>query len=93
MGGRAEVRVLAAAALAEVITAAVAAVGGNIALVRDGDIVAVDAEKGTINVELSDEELSLRRQSWKPKSPMYTRGALAKYAKMVGPACDGAVTH
>ena len=70
-----------------------AQVGGNIALVRDGDIVAVDAEKGTINVELSDEELAVRRRSWKPKTPMYTRGALAKYAKMVGPACDGAVTH
>ncbi len=70
-----------------------AQVGGNIALVRDGDIVAVDAEKGTINVELSDEELAVRRRSWKPKTPLYTRGALAKYAKMVGPACEGAVTH
>ncbi len=70
-----------------------AQVGGNIALVRDGDIVDVDAEKGTINVELSEAELALRRKSWKPKAPMYTRGALAKYAKMVGPACDGAVTH
>ncbi len=70
-----------------------AQVGGNIALVRDGDIVDVDAEKGTINVELSDAELALRRKSWKPKAPMYTRGALAKYARMVGPACDGAVTH
>ncbi|MGC8540705.1 MAG: dihydroxy-acid dehydratase [Phycisphaerae bacterium] len=70
-----------------------AQVGGNIALVRDGDIVDVDAEKGTITVELSDAELALRRKSWKPKAPMYTHGALAKYAKMVGPACDGAVTH
>ena len=70
-----------------------AQVGGNIALVRDGDIVDVDAEKGTITVELSDAELAQRRKSWKPKAPMYTHGALAKYAKMVGPACDGAVTH
>ena len=70
-----------------------AQVGGNIALVRDGDIVDVDAEKGTITVELSDAELALRRKSWKPKASMYTHGALAKYAKMVGPACDGAVTH
>ncbi len=70
-----------------------AQVGGNIALVRDGDMVTVDAEKGTIDVELSDEELALRRKQWKPKAPMYTQGALAKYAKLVGPACDGAVTH
>ncbi len=70
-----------------------AQVGGNIALVRDGDMVTVDAEKGTIDVELSDEELALRRKQWKPKAPMYTHGALAKYAKLVGPACDGAVTH
>ena len=70
-----------------------AQVGGNIALVRDGDIVDVDAEKGTITVDLSDAELALRRKSWKPKASMYTHGALAKYAKMVGPACDGAVTH
>ncbi len=70
-----------------------AQVGGNIALVRDGDIVDVDAEKGTITVELSDAELAQRRKSWKPKAPMYTHGALAKYAKMVGPACNGAVTH
>ncbi len=70
-----------------------AQVGGNIALVRDGDIVDVDAEKGTITVELSDAELAQRRKSWKPKAPLYTHGALAKYAKMVGPACNGAVTH
>jgi dihydroxy-acid dehydratase len=70
-----------------------AQVGGNIALVHDGDMVTVDAEKGTIDVELSDDELALRRKQWKPKAPMYTHGALAKYAKLVGPACDGAVTH
>lgn len=70
-----------------------AQVGGNIALVHDGDMVTVDAEKGTIDVELSDDELAQRRKQWKPKAPMYTHGALAKYAKLVGPACDGAVTH
>ncbi len=70
-----------------------AQVGGNIALVHDGDMVTVDAEKGTIDVELSDDELARRRKLWKPKAPMYTHGALAKYAKLVGPACDGAVTH
>jgi dihydroxy-acid dehydratase len=70
-----------------------AQVGGNIALVRDGDMVTVDAEKGTIDVELSEDELTRRRKQWKPKAPMYTHGALAKYAKLVGPACNGAVTH
>ena len=70
-----------------------AQVGGTIALLRDGDIVVVDAESGSIDVELSDAELSARRKAWKPKDPLYTRGALAKYARLVGPACDGAVTH
>lgn len=70
-----------------------AQVGGNIALLRNGDIVAVDAEKGTINVEHSDDELKRRHRQWKPKVPQYTHGALAKYAKLVGPACDGALTH
>jgi len=70
-----------------------AIVGGPIALLRDGDIIAVDAERGTIRVELSDEELTRRRAAWKAPPPRYTRGALAKYAKLVGPACFGAVTH
>lgn len=70
-----------------------AIVGGPIALLRDGDVVAVDAEKGTIRVELSDEELARRRMQWKAPAPRYTRGALAKYARVVGPACFGAVTH
>ncbi len=70
-----------------------AQVGGNIALVRDGDMITVDAEKGSIDVELSTDELARRHKQWKPKDPMYTHGALAKYAKLVGPACDGAVTH
>ncbi|HTV48331.1 MAG TPA: dihydroxy-acid dehydratase [Phycisphaerae bacterium] len=70
-----------------------AQVGGPIALLKDGDIVVVDAEKGTINVELSEDELTKRRAAWKPKEPMYKVGALAKYARIVGPACDGAVTQ
>jgi len=70
-----------------------AQVGGPIALLKDGDIVVVDAEKGTINVELSEDELAKRRAAWKPKEPMYKVGALAKYARLVGPACDGAVTQ
>jgi dihydroxy-acid dehydratase len=67
-------------------------VGGPIALVRDGDMIDFDAEKGTIRVELSDEELARRRAAWKAPEPRYKRGALAKYAKLVGPACFGAVT-
>jgi dihydroxy-acid dehydratase len=70
-----------------------AQVGGPIALVRDGDMIAVDAEAGTITLEVSDEELAKRKQSWKPKPTMYPHGVLAKYARLVGPACRGAVTH
>jgi dihydroxy-acid dehydratase len=67
-------------------------VGGPIALVRDGDMIDFDAQKGTINVELSEQELQKRRAGWKAPEPKYKRGALAKYAKLVGPACFGAVT-
>ena len=66
--------------------------GGPIALVQDGDMISIDAEKGTITLEVSDEELARRKKSWKPIAPRYTRGAIAKYATIVGPACDGAVT-
>jgi dihydroxy-acid dehydratase len=67
--------------------------GGPIALVRDGDMISIDAEKGTIHVDLSEDELKKRRGEWKQPHPRYTHGALAKYAKLVGPACYGAVTH
>jgi dihydroxy-acid dehydratase len=67
--------------------------GGPIALLREGDMVSIDAEKGTINVEISEDELAKRKSQWKPPAPRYTRGAIAKYAKLVGPACFGAVTH
>jgi dihydroxy-acid dehydratase len=69
-----------------------AQVGGPIALVKDGDMISIDAAKGTINVEVSDEELAKRKAAWKPIPARYTRGVLAKYATIVGPACDGAVT-
>jgi dihydroxy-acid dehydratase len=69
-----------------------AQVGGPIALVQDGDIVSIDAETGSINIEVSDAELAKRKAAWKPIAPRYTRGAIAKYATLVGPACDGAVT-
>jgi dihydroxy-acid dehydratase len=68
-------------------------VGGPIALVHDGDMISVDAEKGTINIELSDQELAKRKAAWKQPAPKYPHGALAKYAKLVGPACRGAVTQ
>ncbi|MBX6426613.1 MAG: dihydroxy-acid dehydratase [Variibacter sp.] len=70
-----------------------AAVGGPIGLLRDGDIINIDAEAGTISVELSDEELARRRQEWRPREPEYTSGYLWKYAQQVGPAVNGAVTH
>jgi dihydroxy-acid dehydratase len=68
-------------------------VGGPIALLRDGDIVSIDAEKGSINVELSEQELAKRKAHWKQPKPKYPHGAMAKYARLVGPACYGAVTH
>jgi dihydroxy-acid dehydratase len=68
-------------------------VGGPIALVRDGDMISIDAEKGTINIELSEEELAKRKAHWKQPEAKYPHGALAKYVALVGPACYGAVTQ
>lgn len=68
-------------------------VGGAIALLREGDMISIDAEKGTIQVELSEKELEQRKSQWKQPKPRYSHGALAKYAKLVGPACFGAVTQ
>jgi dihydroxy-acid dehydratase len=70
-----------------------AAVGGPIALVRDGDIIEIDAVKGTIDVKLSDDELARRRKEWKPRENDATSGYLWKYAQQVGSAVNGAVTH
>jgi dihydroxy-acid dehydratase len=70
-----------------------AAVGGPIALLRDGDRIIIDAEKGTIDVNLPEEELARRRAEWKPRGTDYNAGALWKYAQLVGPAHLGAVTH
>jgi len=70
-----------------------AAVGGPIALLRNGDRIVIDAEKGTIDVDLSDEEMARRRAEWKPRGTDYNAGALWKYAQLVGPAHLGAVTH
>ena len=70
-----------------------AAVGGPIGLIRDGDIIELDAEKGTINVKLSDDELAKRKSQWKAREAEYGSGYLWKYAQQVGPAVNGAVTH
>jgi len=70
-----------------------AAVGGPIGLLRDGDIIEIDAEKGTLNVKLSTQELERRRQDWKPREGEFTSGYLWKYAQQVGPALNGAITH
>jgi len=66
--------------------------GGPIGLLRDGDIVVIDAGAGTMNVELSDEELDSRRRNWMPKKPSFRSGALWRYAQNVGPARYGAIT-
>ncbi len=65
--------------------------GGTIGLVKDGDIIRIDAIKNTIDVKVSDAELAERRKSWKPKVGP-TRGILYKYAKCVSPASEGCVT-
>lgn len=70
-----------------------AAVGGPIALLRNGDRILIDAEAGTLTVDLSEEELARRRAEWRPRPTIYTSGALWKYAQLVGPAHEGAVTH
>jgi dihydroxy-acid dehydratase len=70
-----------------------AAVGGPIALLRNGDRIVIDAGKGTIDVVLSDAELAARRAAWQPRKTDYNSGAIWKYAQLVGPAYLGAVTH
>ena len=70
-----------------------AATGGPIGLLKDGDIITIDAEKGTIDVDLSDDEWEKRRKAWKPHKNDYQSGALWKYAQTVGQARYGAITH
>ncbi|MCK6579738.1 MAG: dihydroxy-acid dehydratase [Anaerolineae bacterium] len=70
-----------------------AMVGGPIALLREGDIISVDIDARTLNVELSEEELEARRREWQPPQPHYTSGVMAKYARLVAQADDGAVTN
>ncbi len=70
-----------------------AAACGPIALLRDGDRISIDAERGLLQVELSDAELEKRKADWRPRTTDYRSGALWKYAQTVGAAADGAVTH
>ncbi|MBZ9774168.1 dihydroxy-acid dehydratase [Mesorhizobium sp. CO1-1-8] len=70
-----------------------AAVGGPIGLLRDGDVISIDAVNGMIDVALSDSELAARAKTWKARATDYQSGAIWKYAQTVGPARDGAVTH
>jgi len=70
-----------------------AATGGPIGLLKDGDMITIDADAGTIEVALSDEQLKKRRKTWKPRQNDYQSGALWRYAQTVGEASKGAVTH
>jgi dihydroxy-acid dehydratase len=66
--------------------------GGPLAALRDGDTVVIDVEKRELNVELSDEQIAERLAGWSPPEPRYRNGVLAKYASLVQPATEGAVT-
>jgi dihydroxy-acid dehydratase len=70
-----------------------AAAGGPIGLLRDGDIIEIDAVKGTLDVKLTESELEQRARAWKPRAEEFTSGYLWKYAQQVGPARRGAITH
>ncbi|HXM85782.1 MAG TPA: dihydroxy-acid dehydratase [Stellaceae bacterium] len=70
-----------------------AAVGGPIGLLKDGDMIVMDAVNGTLSVELSDEELAKRRKAWQARKTEYQSGALWRYAQTVGDAEKGAVVH
>lgn len=69
-----------------------AAVGGNIALVQEGDSITIDADARLLQLNVPDEELARRRKAWQAPAPRYTRGVLAKYARLVSSASLGAVT-
>ncbi len=70
-----------------------AAIGGPIALLKDGDQIVLDAERGTLDAKLSAEELEKRRRDWKPRDNGFGSGYLWKYTQQVGSARGGAVTH
>ena len=68
-----------------------AAVGGPIALVKEGDIIAIDIMANQINVKVSDEELAARRKEWQPREPRVKTGYLARYASLVTSGNTGAI--
>ena len=70
-----------------------AAVGGPIALLKNGDKIVIDAEKGTIDMIVPEAEIAARKAAWKPRPTNYNAGAIWKYAQLVGPAYLGALTH
>ncbi len=73
-------------------TAPEAAVGGPIALLEEGDMITIDVSRRLIHVDLSDEELEARRAKWQPPTANYSKGVMAKYARLVSQANDGAIT-
>ena len=70
-----------------------AATGGPIALIKDGDKITIDGERGILSVDLSDKEMEERKKNWKPRTTDYNSGTLWKYTQTVGSAQNGAVTH
>jgi dihydroxy-acid dehydratase len=70
-----------------------AAVGGNIALIKDGDEIRINIEKNSLDIMVSENELAERRKKWMPRKPNYEIGALAKYASLVTSASEGAITR
>jgi dihydroxy-acid dehydratase len=70
-----------------------AAIGGALALVRDGDRIRIDLTAHRMDVMLDDAELAARRAAWQPQPPRHRAGLLGKYARLVGQANRGAVTH
>jgi dihydroxy-acid dehydratase len=66
--------------------------GGTIALVQEGDTITIDAHRLLLHLHVDDQELADRRAAWRQPAPRYTRGVLAKFAKLAKPANEGAVT-
>ncbi len=67
--------------------------GGPIAVVRDGDTITIDVERGLLQLEVDDAEIAARLRAWRPPAPRYAGGAFAKYAALVSSASEGAVTR
>ena len=66
---------------------------GPIGLLKDGDMITLDADEGLLSVDVSEAEMASRAKAWKPRPNGYSSGCLWKYAQNVGPALKGAVTH